>query len=415
MGLKIEIEDYNYNLPEEKIAKFPLDKRDDSKILVYKDRLIDEMRFTNLPDLIPEGSLMVFNSTKVVPARLIFKKDSGARIEIFCLEPYSPMEYISSFASVGSCEWIVAIGNAKRWKDGELSFETYDVKGAKSIDLRVVIVEKREEDYIVQFKWEGGIPFSQVLEICGNIPIPPYLKRASEEIDRERYQTLYAKERGSVAAPTAGLHFSEKVLEELSIRDIKREELTLHVGAGTFRPVKSKYISNHKMHSEPFTVSLGFLKNLLESIESKRNIVAVGTTSMRVLESLYYIGKHISQFGEAGEVEQWEPYVDTPFSSTNTIDISTEYAIKKIVEWMDIRKIESYSGKTEIIIVPGYRFKVVDILITNFHQPKSTLLLLVSAFIGDNWKSVYKYALDNNFRFLSYGDSSILFRDRKKV
>ena len=412
MGPKIEIEDYNYNLPEEKIAKFPLNKRDDSKILVFKERLIGETLFSNLAGLIPEGSLMVFNSTKVVPARLIFKKDTGAQIEIFCLEPHSPSEYISSFASVESCEWIAAIGNAKRWKDGELLFETYGVKGAEDVDLRVSVVEKREEDYIVRFRWRGGIPFSHLLELCGNIPIPPYLKRESQKIDQERYQTLYAKIRGSVAAPTAGLHFSDEVLKELCTRGIEREELTLHVGAGTFRPVKSKYIADHKMPSEPFTVSRRFLENLLGAIESNRRIVAVGTTSTRVLESLYYIGMKISKSGEPGEVGQWEPYSDAADSLTDTSDISVKYAIKKIIEWMDSRNIELYNGKTEIIIVPGYRFKIVDILITNFHQPQSTLLLLVSAFIGENWKDVYKYAADNNFRFLSYGDSSILFRSR---
>ena len=415
MKPKIEIEDYNYNLPEERIAKFPLDKRDESRILIYKDHLISEACFSNLPDLIPSDSIMVFNSTKVVPARLIFRKNTGARIEIFCLEPYSPSEYVSSFASADSCEWVVTIGNAKRWKEGELSFETHNERRAENIDLRAEIVEKREEDYIVKFKWEGGIPFSQVLEICGNVPIPPYLKRESQEIDKERYQTLYAKSRGSVAAPTAGLHFSEKVLEELNIKGIKRDELILHVGAGTFRPVKSKYIGNHKMHSEPFTVSRRFLENLVESIELKRNVVAVGTTSMRVLESLYYVGKQISKSGIPRSVEQWEPYNGNIDSSTNSIDTSAECAIKKIVECMDAHKMESFSGKTEIIIVPGYRFKIVDILITNFHQPQSTLLLLVSAFIGDKWKSVYKYALDRNFRFLSYGDSSILFGNREKV
>jgi len=412
---KIEIEDYNYNLPEERVAKFPLDKRDESKILIYKDHSISEACFSNLPELIPSGSIMVFNSTKVVPARLVFRKNSGARIEIFCLEPHSPSEYVNSFASVDYCEWIATIGNAKRWKEGELSFETHDVSGAENIDLRVAIVEKREEDYIVKFNWKGGIPFSQVLEICGNVPIPPYLKRESQEIDKERYQTLYAKARGSVAAPTAGLHFSENVLEELSLRGIKREELTLHVGAGTFRPVKSKYIGDHKMHSEPFTVSRRFLENLVENIDLKRNVVAVGTTSMRVLESLYYVGKQISESGIPEGVEQWEPYNGNINSSTNSKDISAEYAIKKIVEWMDVHKMELFSGKTEIIIVPGYRFRIVDILITNFHQPQSTLLLLVSAFIGNRWKSVYKYALDNNFRFLSYGDSSILFGNREKV
>jgi len=414
--LKIEIEDYNYDLPEEKIAKFPLDKRDSSKILIYKDRLISETQFTNLPELIPDSSVMVFNSTKVVPARLIFRRDSGARIEIFCLEPYSPSEYIRSFASVGSCEWIVAIGNAKRWKDGELLFETHGVGEVVNIDLRVSMVKKREEDYIVQFRWNGGIPFSYLLELCGNIPIPPYLKRESQAVDLERYQTLYAKERGSVAAPTAGLHFSEKVLKELNFRGIGIEELTLHVGAGTFRPVKSKYITDHKMHSEPFTVSRKFLVNLLESIESERSIIAVGTTSIRVLESLYYVGRQISRSGEPGEIKQWEPYADSHiFIETNDVDVSAKNAIKEIIKWMDCHGMESYKGRTEIIIVPGYRFKIADTLITNFHQPQSTLLLLVSAFIGDSWKSVYKYAIDNNFRFLSYGDSSILFCNREKM
>ena len=413
MEPKIKIEDFNYNLPEERIAKYPLPKRDNSKLLVYKDGDISEKGFSYLPTLLPSDSLVIFNSTKVVPARLIFKKSTGARIEIFCLEPYSPIEYSLSFASERCCEWVVTVGNAKRWKGEDIYFDTMDV-GVKSLNLRVSIVSRREEDYIVKFIWDGEVPFSRVLEMCGNIPIPPYLKRDTEEVDQQRYQTLYAKERGSVAAPTAGLHFSEAVFGDLSAKGIRCEELTLHVGAGTFRPVKSQYIEEHKMHSEPFTVSRKFLEVLRKSIEDGSEIVAVGTTSTRVLESLYYLGRQISKYGDYGRVGQWEPYTVISTDSV-TVDDSVIYSIDKIIEWMNIRHMDTISGNTEIMIVPGYEFKIVDILVTNFHQPQSTLLLLISAFIGDRWRDVYKYAMDNEFRFLSYGDSSVLFGCSKKM
>ena len=409
MKHRIKIEDFNYSLPEERIAKYPLERRDDSKLLVYREGQIDEKRFICLPELLPTNSLIVFNSTKVVPARLIFRKSTGARIEVFCLEPHSPAEYNLSFASERCCEWIATVGNAKRWKRGEdICFEDRGIGAVKGLNLRASIVAHREEDYIIQFVWDGGVPFSRVLELCGNIPIPPYLKRNTEEIDQNRYQTLYAKERGSVAAPTAGLHFSETVFEQLRAKGIGCEELILHVGAGTFRPVKTQYIEEHKMHSEPFTVSRKFLEILLENIENKRNVVAVGTTSTRVLESLYYIGLQIERCGKPERVGQWEPYSDT-------VNKTAKYSINKIIEWMNICRIDSFNGTTEVMLIPGYEYKIVDILITNFHQPQSTLLLLISAFIGEKWRDIYKYAMDNEFRFLSYGDSSILFGCREKM
>ena len=422
MEPEIKIEDYNYELPEERIAKFPLDERDQSKILIYKDGAIGENIFSNLPELLPDGSLMVFNSTKVVPARLIFKKDTGARIEIFCLEPYSPADYNLSFAAENSCEWIVAVGNAKRWRGEEIGFDCRDIDDVKALNLRASIITRREEDYIVKFAWDAKIPFSNVLELCGNIPIPPYLKRDTQEIDHERYQTLYARVRGSVAAPTAGLHFSGKVLDKLKDNGIGYEELILHVGAGTFRPVKSQYIAEHKMHSEPFTVSRRFLEVLLNCLKSRQNIIAVGTTSTRVLESLYYLGLQIARCGAPGKIEQWEPYrsgvgsLDCGEYTGADSDVEASiYSIGRVVEWMDKNGIDHYSGNTEILIAPGYKFKIVDILITNFHQPQSTLLLLISAFIGERWRDIYKYAINNNFRFLSYGDSSILFGCRQKM
>lgn len=405
MEPKIKIQDYSYNLPENKIAKYPLEKRDDSKLLIFKEKKISERKFSNLAEILPPDSLMIFNETKVVPARLLFKKTSGAVIEIFCLEPVEPGDYAVSFACTKECAWNVVIGNAKRWKSGEVYFlcdESHSY--AFNLNLRAELLYKKEENgSVVKFSWDTGVSFSEVLDVCGKIPIPPYLKRDTEALDLERYQTLYAKIKGSVAAPTAGLHFTEKVLAEIDGTGIKRDNICLHVGAGTFVPVKSEYIADHKMHTEPFSVTKPFLYDLLH-LKTGQKVIAVGTTSARCLESLYFLGVQCIKNGKPDAVRQWEPYSDS-------FDYTLKESVSALIRYMEEHQMDHLTARTGIIIVPSYSFKVVDILITNFHQPQSTLLLLISAFTGDNtWKGIYDYALTHDFRFLSYGDSSVLFR-----
>lgn len=404
MEPKIKIQDYTYNLPENRIAKYPLAKRDESQLLIFRDHHICGSKFSNLAELLPPSSLMVFNNTKVVPARLLFRKDTGAIIEIFCLEPVEPKDYALSFAAIGSCSWNVVIGNAKKWKGGDVCFLCDESHaGAFSLKLKATLVSKGDHHgSIVKFQWEGGLSFSEVLDICGRIPIPPYLKRETEALDLERYQTLYAKIKGSVAAPTAGLHFTDNVLHDIDNKCIKRDHICLHVGAGTFVPVKSEYISEHKMHTEPFEVTKSFLEDLRD-LKDGCKVIAVGTTSTRTLESLYFIGVQCIEKGAPGAVTQWEPY-DREYHYT------LKESISAIIQYLDRNEMDKIVARTAIIIVPSYQFRVVDILITNFHQPQSTLLLLISAFIGEKWREVYQYALEHDFRFLSYGDSSILFR-----
>ena len=398
---EIRIEDYNYTLPDERIAKYPLSERDASKLLCYKNGTPSENRFSDIASFLPEGAMMVFNDTKVVPARLHFQRETGAHIEIFCLEPVQPGEYVTMFEVTDRCRWKCIVGNVKRWKSDTLYLYNPDSNPAVSaMNLRADLVERTGETSIVEFSWDNGAPFSRVLEICGSIPIPPYLNRDTEDVDLERYQTLYAKFRGSVAAPTAGLHFTEKVLDSIKERNIDVETVCLHVGAGTFLPVKSSLVSEHTMHREPFVVTLQFLKKLLER---KGRLVAVGTTSVRTLESLYYVGVKCLEKGFPEDVCQWEPYQrEYPWSFAE--------AVSALVSYLEERGLSSIQLGTSIIIVPGYEFKVVDILVTNFHQPQSTLLLLISAFVRGDWKNIYDYALEHGFRFLSYGDSSILFR-----
>ncbi len=407
MEPKIKIQDFSYNLPDERIAKYPLERRDASKLLIYnngKRGEIYESVFFTLPSYLPENSLMVFNNTKVVPARLFFKKETGALIEIFCLEPVEPADYAQSFASTESCNWNVVIGNAKKWKGGEVCLVLDNAsEEAKKLNLRAELIYKGDNNgSVVKFKWDSGCSFSEVLDICGRIPIPPYLNRDTEQMDYERYQTLYAKIKGSVAAPTAGLHFTDNVLSELKNKGVELENVCLHVGAGTFVPVKSEYIADHKMHTEPFEVTKEFLLKI-SNLGENAKVVAVGTTSTRTLESLYFLGVQCIEKGAPDAVRQWEPY-EKEYSYT------MKEAFSALVEYMERNNMEKLVARTGIIIVPSYRFRVVDMLITNFHQPQSTLLLLISAFIGGNWKDVYNYALDNGFRFLSYGDSSLLFR-----
>lgn len=397
----IHIEDYNYNLPDERIAKYPLAERDASKLLRYVDGKVDEYVFRNIPELLPAGALMVFNDTKVVPARLHFQRATGAHIEIFCLEPVNPPEYNTAFAATDRCRWKCVIGNAKRWKNDTLSlYNPHADAAVVAMGLKADLVERNGETGIVEFSWQDGNPFSRVLELCGTVPIPPYLNRETESIDTERYQTLYAHIRGSVAAPTAGLHFTQRVLDAISAKGIDRENVCLHVGAGTFLPVKSSDVARHPMHREPFVVSLSLLKRIRFN---KSRLIAVGTTSVRTLESLYYVGVSCIEKGMPEDVGQWAPY-------ERDYEYSLEESLDAIIANLEGRGLEELKVGTRIIIVPGFRFRLVDILVTNFHQPESTLILLISAFVGGDWKTIYDYALGHDFRFLSYGDSSLLFR-----
>ena len=404
--IDIKIQDYNYTLPDERIAKYPLARRDVSKLLVYREGRVDEYVFRDLPDLIPADAIMVFNDTKVVPARLFFRRETGAHIEIFCLEPIDPPEYNTIFASREVCRWKCVIGNAKRWKDDTLRFANpADDPHVAALDLSADLVSRDGQTGVVEFRWKGGELFSNVLDSCGKVPIPPYLNRETEAIDLERYQTTYAHIRGSVAAPTAGLHFTPEVLERLRAKGVDTENVCLHVGAGTFLPVKSENVADHPMHREPFTVRKEFLRTLLEARKAGRpkTLVAVGTTSVRTLESLYYAGVSCIEKGSPEDVGQWVPY-------TRTYDYSTEESLQAIVDYLDAQGLDELKIGTRIIIVPGFQFRLVDRLVTNFHQPESTLLLLISAFVGGDWRTIYRYALDNGFRFLSYGDSSLLYR-----
>lgn len=398
---EIHIEDYNYGLENSRIAKYPLPERDASKLLHYKNGKVCEYVFRDLPDLLPANALMVFNDTKVVPARLHFQRETGAHIEIFCLEPVTPPEYNTAFAASEETTWKCVIGNAKKWKEDILSLYNPDGDAdVKAMDLRAELLSRDDQTGRVRFFWKDGSPFSRVLERCGTIPIPPYLNRESEQIDAERYQTLYAKFRGSVAAPTAGLHFTQAVLDRIREKGILEETVCLHVGAGTFLPVKSSLVSEHPMHREPFVVS----RKLLEELKAgNRPVVAVGTTSVRTLESLYYVGVSCLETGKPADVDQWAPY-------TREYPYSTKEALGAILDWMDRSGEDRLTVGTRIIIVPGFRFRLVEKLVTNFHQPESTLILLVSAFVNGDWRTIYDFALSNDFRFLSYGDSSLLER-----
>ncbi len=395
---EIHIEDYDYPLPEERIAKYPLPERDASKLLRYKDGRIDEFVFRQLPDLLPDNALMIFNDTKVVPARMHFQRATGAHIEIFCLEPVQPVEYATAFAATERCTWKCVIGNAKKWKDDVLTLFT--VGDTPDMGLKAKLLSREGQTGVVEFAWTDGSPFSRVLEVCGTIPIPPYLNRESEKIDIERYQTLYAHIRGSVAAPTAGRHCTGDGRGRIRARGIETENVCLHVGAGTFLPVKSSLVSEHSMHREPFVVTLQLLE---EICRLDRKLIAVGTTSVRTLESLYYVGVSCIEKGSPEDVPQWAPYErEYPYS--------TREALEAIVTYLECNHLTELKVGTRIIIVQGFRFRLVDLMVTNFHQPESTLILLVSAFVGGDWRTIYDYALAHGFRFLSYGDSNLLFR-----
>lgn len=399
----IHIKDYNYDLPDNKIAKYPLDERDNSKLLVYKDKTITDSRFSSIIDYLPDDSLMIFNNTKVIQARLHFNKSTGAQIEIFCLDPYSPHDYNLIFQATEECSWQCMIGNLKKWKEGILEKE---VKiDNQTILLKAERIESAGNTHIIKFRWNNPqYTFADILDAVGELPIPPYLNRDTEEKDKETYQTLYSKIKGSVAAPTAGLHFTEKVFEKLREKGIETNEVTLHVGAGTFKPVKSEVINDHEMHSEFISVKRETIEHILSH---KGNIIAVGTTSVRTLESLYHIGVALEKNPNLNtlKVEQWQPY-----SSFFDNNITKEKALKNILDYLDKHSINTLLADTQIMIVPGYTFKIVSGIVTNFHQPQSTLLLLVSAFVEGNWMSIYNHALAHEYRFLSYGDSSLLLR-----
>jgi len=397
----IKISDYNYPLPDERIAKFPIAQRDHSKLLLYKHGEVGEDIFYKLPKYLPSGALMIFNNTKVIQARIHFRKETGALIEVFLLEPADPTDYELMFQTTSTCSWLCMVGNLKKWKEGVLKRD-FEIKD-ENLTLVAERIKEQGTSQLVKFTWDNAnITFADILETVGELPIPPYLNRETQESDKETYQTVYSKIKGSVAAPTAGLHFTESVLKDLDDHGIDREELTLHVGAGTFKPVKSKEIENHEMHTEYISVHRSTLEKL---IRHEGKAIAVGTTSVRTLESLYYIGIRLSKYPEATEEElhinQWEPY------DTNPTMLAVD-SIKEILSYLDRNGLNALHTSTQIIIAPGYKYKIVKMLITNFHQPQSTLLLLVSAFVNGDWHKIYDYALAHDFRFLSYGDSSLL-------
>lgn len=399
----IRIEDYTYDLPDERIAKFPLAEREASKLLIYREGQIEEKHFADVRELLQPGQTLIFNNTKVIHARIFFRKPTGAVIEVFCLEPHLPVDYAQNFAAKGECEWSCMVGNLKKWKEG--SIECRFTYAGKECVLSAEKQEQQNGEVIVRLSWDNELSFSEVLEGCGRIPIPPYLNRESEESDEIRYQTVYSREEGSVAAPTAGLHFTAGILNDLKAKGLQVTELTLHVGAGTFRPVKAETIGGHDMHTEHLIIS----RQLVESLRRKKeDIIAVGTTSVRTLESLYWMGvKRLEGVEEFFSLEQWEAY-------TLPDHYTLQEAMQALAGWFDETHQELLKARTTIIIVPGYQFRVIDAMFTNFHQPQSTLLLLISAVVGEDWHKIYDYALGHDFRFLSYGDSSFLKVKGKK-
>jgi len=397
--VNIQIDDFDYPLPDERIAQYPLVERDHSRLLICKDEIISEDLFYNISKHLPEKCTLVFNDTKVIHARLLFRKETGSLIELFCLEPYS-CELQTAFQQKENCEWKCLVGNNKRWKSGLLKLIVGD---------KILFAEKIKqegENFIIRFSWKpANLHFIEVIEIFGKVPLPPYISRSAEDRDEATYQTVYAKYDGSVAAPTAGLHFTENVFSELDRDEKKRLFLTLHVGAGTFKPVTANNIAQHEMHEEHFSVSRQFISSLLVQIQNKRSIIPVGTTSLRTIESLYWLGvKCLLQKSDAIFLDQWEAY---EFEELNYSAID---ALQALLDEIDKFNTSFLHGATRMIIVPGYKFKIANGIITNFHQPRSTLLLLVAALIGERWKQAYRYALENNFRFLSYGDCCLFLK-----
>jgi len=401
---QISISEYDYNLPDEKIAKYPLEQRDQSKLLVWNNGAISDDRFSNLSERLPLNSLLVFNNTRVIRARLLFQKESGARIEIFVLDPIEPADYAQNFQQTQSCTWKCVVGNLKKWKTGNLVMPI-EIDGTP-VSFCAENINNLGSFCYIKFSWDNQqFNFSDLLEAAGNIPIPPYLHRDSEESDLTRYQTIYSKIKGSVAAPTAGLHFTDDVFNSLKNKGIEVVETTLHVGAGTFQPVKSDSVNDHQMHTEHIVIDLALLNTL---ISHNGPIIAVGTTSIRTLESIYWIGCKILRNPEIDcsnlAIDQWEPYSDSERPTRHD-------ALNALLSFMNHNNLKQLNSATQIIIVPGYQFRVIDGMITNFHQPKSTLLLLISAFVGTEWKTIYKHALENSYRFLSYGDSNLYLKD----
>ena len=409
----IRISDYSYVLPDERIAKFPLEQRDHSKLLIYRKGEVSEDLFYRLPEYLPQGALMVFNNTRVIQARMHFRKETGALIEVFLLEPAEPADYEQMFQTTGRCSWLCLVGNLKKWKEGVLRRTISLERAGSQMTVEVSATRRGEHgtSHWIDFEWSiagaaaddvSSPSFAEIIDVMGELPIPPYLNRETQESDKTTYQTVYSKIKGSVAAPTAGLHFTPEVLAQLDAHGIDREELTLHVGAGTFKPVKSEEIEGHEMHTEYISVRRQTLEKLLQH---DCRAIAVGTTSVRTLESLYYMGlkamRNPALHEEQLHVSQWEPYEENA-------QVPPMMAIQALLEWLDRNGLNVLHSSTQIIIAPGYDYKIVRMLVTNFHQPQSTLLLLVSAFVHGDWRRIYDYALSHDFRFLSYGDSSLL-------
>lgn len=396
----IRIADYDYPLPEERIAKFPMEQRDHSKLLCLKDGAISEHHFYDLPTLLPKDTLLVFNDTKVIHARLFFQKETGAVIEVFCLEPHN-MAVSQAFEQHEQCSWVCFIGNNKKWKSGPLTLD-FSISNSQ-FSIQATRREAVGNAWIVDFNWTGGLSFAEVIDAAGVIPLPPYLNRKAEESDSIRYQTVYAHHEGSVAAPTAGLHFSPEVFQALKNKGIETEYITLHVGAGTFKPVSTDTIGEHEMHVEPVHITADNLRRIIA--HHGKPLIAVGTTTVRTLESLYWFGVQLQANPqlERMHINQWDPYI---------LDTSLPYtdAYANILRWMESQNTDYLDGETQLMIAPGYRYRIINGLVTNFHQPQSTLLLLVSALIGEQWKACYRYALDHEFRFLSYGDSCLFLK-----
>lgn len=390
---EIRIEDYNYHLPDDRIAKYPLKERDASKLLHLDKGVLSEFQFRDVPDLLSPDSLLIFNETKVVQARLLFRKETGAQIEVFILEPYKT-DIQTAFQSKKPLQWKCFVGNAKKWKSGPVFLNIAD-----DLHIQAKKIAREENIFILEISWNSHQSFSEVLMQAGETPLPPYLKRKAEPSDRKRYQTVFAKNDGSVAAPTAGLHFTPEIIQKLHDKGVESEKLTLHVGAGTFKPVVEEKIGNHDMHNEKVAISLSTLQSLLR--QSGKSFTPVGTTSVRTLESIYWYAVKIAEEGESAEfdIDQWFPY------KAHQAELSRKGALDIVIKALFSDKREQLTGQTRLMIVPGYQYKMADAMFTNFHQPKSTLLLLVSAFIGERWKEAYNYALNNGFRFLSYGDS----------